>query len=173
MKRLLLLFVLMATGLFTNAVHAQLNVNINLDRQPDWGPKGHNYVESYYLPEYDMYYSVPAKRYYYRNGNRWLYSSAVPYSNVNLYRTHKVILADRYPYKKHKVHYNQFAKYRVGPPPRLIVANYNRPYRIAAPKKAHYKVAKIGHPPKGHPHFKKFKGGKHGKPHKGGPKHHR
>jgi hypothetical protein len=171
MKRLLLLFVLITAAINTNLSKAQVNVNININSQPDWGPRGYNYVESYYLPEYDIYYNVPKRRYYYLSGNRWLNSTVLPvgYRNVNLYRTHKVVLVDRYPFKRHKVHYKQYARYR--PAPKVVVNNYRRPAKLKP--NHHYKFSKVNHPPKKGFHHKNFKQGKPPKHHKGGPKKHR
>lgn len=172
MKRLLLLFVLITAGITTNLSKAQVNVNININSQPDWGPRGYNYVESYYLPEYDIYYNVPNRRYYYLSGSRWLYSTALPvgYRHVNLYRTHKVVLVDRYPFKRHKVHYKQYARYR--PAPVVVVNNYRAGHYKPKPNH-HYKFSKVNHPPKKGFHQKNFKHGKPPKHHKGGPKKHR
>ncbi|GGG51264.1 hypothetical protein GCM10007332_11180 [Epilithonimonas arachidiradicis] len=174
----------MTVGLTANLLRAQVNVNININSQPDWGPRGYNYVESYYLPEYDIYYNVPKHRYYYFSGNRWLYSSVLPvsYRHINLYRTHKVVLVDRYPFKRHKVHYKQYAKYRGNHAPRLIAGNNGYHYKSKPFKKnvrnKHFnspvrKYAKIGHPANKGFHHKNFNRPKPNKHHKGGPNKHR
>ncbi|MBN9338046.1 MAG: hypothetical protein J0I88_09410 [Chryseobacterium sp.] len=172
MKRLIFLFVLTTTSFTTNLFKAQVNVNININSQPEWGPRGYNYVESYYLPEYDIYYNVPKRRYYYFSGNRWLYSTALPvrYRHINLYQTHKIVLVDRYPFKKHKIHYKQYARYRNNPHG-LIVSNYGHHYKSKPIKDKHYNFAKVGPPSKKSFHQKNhFRQNKH---HKGGPNKHK
>lgn len=180
MKRLILLLVLFSVSFTSGLFKAQVNVNININSQPDWGPRGYNYVESYYLPEYDIYYNVPQRRYYYFSGNRWIHSTALPvrYRHVNFYKTHKVVLVDRYPYKRHKVHYKQYAKYRGN---HIVVKNYkHKPPRNVVkvnhfnsnPRYVHKKMVseKYHNSPK-HQKFGKVKG--HGNPHKKGHKGHR
>lgn len=171
MKRLILILMLVATGFASGLVMAQINVNINVDSQPKWGPRGHNYVESYYLPEYDLYYNVPKRGYYYAAGKRWLFSPALParYRQINLYQTPKIVLTDRYPYKKHKIHYKQYAGYRVDHDPKLITRNHKPGHSVHPPK---YKFAKAGYSPKKRFHKEHFKHSKH-KHHKGGSKKHR
>jgi len=184
MKRLILILMLMATGLTSGLFQAQINVNININSQPKWGPSGYDYVESYYLPEYDLYYNVPKRGYYYSSGSRWIFSPVLPvrYRHIDLYRTHKVVLVDRYPYKRHKVHYNQYASYRVNHAPPLLVRHYNGNNYHKKNFKNHYKSPKYKYAKVGHQgNFnrgknKHFKMGNHPKPnkhHKGGPRGHR
>ncbi|MDP9954924.1 hypothetical protein J2X97_000561 [Epilithonimonas hungarica] len=182
MKRLMLLVLMIITIFSTGFVKSQVNVNININSQPDWGPRGYNYVESYYLPEYDIYYNVPHRRYYYFSGNRWLHSTALPvrYRHINLYQTHKVVLVDRYPFKRHKVHYKQYARYRGDHGNHLVVRNYkHKPHNIVKvnhfnsnPRYVHKKmVSKKYHNQPKHQKFGKIKG--HGKPHNKDHKGHR
>lgn len=175
MKRLIFVLMLVTTGFTSGLLRAQINVNINLDSQPKWGPSGYNYVESYYLPEHDLYYNVPKHGYYYPSGGRWLFSPSLPvrYRKINLYQTPKIVLVDRYPYKNHKIHYNRYANYRVVRGPKLVVHHYKaKPHRVNYYKSPKYKFAKVGHGPKGHFHKEKFKHPK-GNHHIGGPKRHR
>ncbi|WP_312764558.1 hypothetical protein [Epilithonimonas sp.] len=180
MKRLMLL-ILIFTGFSVGFVKSQVNVNININSQPDWGPRGYNYVESYYLPEYDIYYNVPNRRYYYYSGNRWLYSTVLPvgYRNINLYQTRKVVLVDRYPFKRHHIHYKQYAKYRGVHGNHLVVNKHNYKPRRAIVKVHHFDakprhvnrkvVSKEYH----HSRHQKFGKIGHDKPHNMGHKGHR
>jgi len=172
MKRFLLIILFLSAGIGINTISAQVNININLDSQPDWGPKGYKYVESYYLPEHDIYYNVPDRRYYYFSGNRWVNTTVLPvrYRDINFYKTRKVVLVDRYPFKKHHLHYKKYARYRGNVPPALVIRDYNhKSYKGKSSKNIHYKFAKEGHRGGHNEHFKHFNHGKH----KGGPKGHR
>ena len=66
-------FVLLAALFLVNISFAQIDVNINLGSQPVWGPTGYDYVEYYYLPDIEVYYSVPKNRFYYYENNKWKY----------------------------------------------------------------------------------------------------
>ncbi len=175
MKRLFFILIVVTFGFTSGLSNAQVNVNINLNSQPKWGPSGYDYVESYYLPQHDIYYSVPKHGYYYPSGGKWLFSSSLParYRQINLYQTPKIVLVDRYPYKKHKLHYNRYAQYRVVRAPKQIANHYRaKPQRISYRKSPKYRYAKVGHSPKRHHHKEKFRhpGGHH---HTHGPKGHR
>ena len=73
-------FVFIVVLFFSCTLKAQVrvNVNLNLDRQPIWGPVGYDYVENYYFPDIDAYYNVPLHRFYYYEGGRWIYRSSLP-----------------------------------------------------------------------------------------------
>jgi hypothetical protein len=93
------------------ALKAQITVNINT--QPPWGPTGYDYVEYYYLPDIEVYYNVPLKRYYYYDGNKWTYTSNLPSRyNYNYYRSYKVVINEKEPWTKHKNHKNKYASYK-------------------------------------------------------------
>ena len=38
------------------SAQVKVGVNINIGSQPEWGPRGYDYVEYYYLPDIEMYY---------------------------------------------------------------------------------------------------------------------
>lgn len=113
MKKVLILL-LIAGGLFIQKSSAQVRINVNIGSQPLWGPVGYDYAEYYYLPEYDMYYSVPDRRYVYWDNRRWVFAATPPprYRNVNLYSTHKVVLNSPKPYLQHNEHVRMYAQYR-------------------------------------------------------------
>ncbi len=52
------LLVIIAAVFMTSMLDAQIHIsfNINVDRQPVWGPTGYDYVEYYYLPDIEVYY---------------------------------------------------------------------------------------------------------------------
>ncbi|HLP52682.1 MAG TPA: hypothetical protein VK154_17460 [Chitinophagales bacterium] len=127
---------IMLTGMFSNA---QVSVNVNIGAQPVWGPVGYDYARYYYMPEYDIYYDVPARRYVYLDGNKWLFAAALPprYANVNVYNTYKVVLTEPRAYMYHKDHKVKYVKYK-GEGGQVIIKNSNEP--------KYYVV-------KGHPHY--------------------
>ncbi len=94
-------------GLLLNStpnIQAQVNVNINIAQQPAWGPVGHNYVQYYYIPEYNIYYDVMMNRYVYMHNSRWIHNAMLPrhLRHINLYNTHKVVVNQH-----NAFHYNQ------------------------------------------------------------------
>ena len=98
---------LLAQGV-SNTLNAQvhLNVNVNMGSQPDWGPAGYDYVEYYYLPDIDVFYSVPQHCYYYYGGGRWIHSSHLPsrFHNYDPYHSYKVVVDEREPWRHHEIY---------------------------------------------------------------------
>ena len=97
------LFLIIVALFISSALYAQVHVNVNLGIQPAWGPVGHSYVENYYLPDIEVYYNVPAHRFYYFEGGRWIWRSSLPprYRDYDLYRSHKIVINDREPWRNH------------------------------------------------------------------------
>ncbi len=134
---------------------AQVSVNVNIGSQPVWGPVGYDYVQYYYLPDYDLYYDVPAHRYVYLDGGHWIFARALPsrYASVNLYSTYKVVINEPKAYLHYKEHKVKYVQYKGGGHNQVIIKNSNEP--------KYYVV-------KGHPHYtqppgqsKKMEPGKH------------
>lgn len=113
MKKHIILSLLLTGFLFGNA-NAQLNVNVNIGVQPSWGPSGYKYVDYYYLPDMDAYYYVPKKQFIYFNGSNWLFvpRPPVPYRNVDLYRTYKVVINEPRPWLRHNVYQVKYKQYK-------------------------------------------------------------
>lgn len=93
---------------------AQVSINFNINSQPLWGPVSYDYVEYYYLPEYDIYYYAPKAQFVYMNGNRWLFSSRLPYQyrNIDLYSTYKVVINESKPYLRNDHFANYYKQYK-------------------------------------------------------------
>ena len=91
-------------------VSAQVRLSLNINAQPQWGPVDNDYVEYYYMPEYDMYYYAPEAQFVYRSGSRWLFSTTLPYQyrNAYLYRTYKVVVNENRPYLRNDYYRNQY-----------------------------------------------------------------
>lgn len=110
-----LLFLIVALFLATSAdAQFRLNLNFNVDRQPIWGPAGFDRAEYYYLPDIEVYYNVPQRRYYYNERGRWRSSSYLPsrYRGFDLYNSYKVVLNERTPYLHHNKYRDQYASYK-------------------------------------------------------------
>ncbi len=131
-----LAFFLACIGL--NPVSAQVNVQVNIGAQPLWGPVGYDYVEYYYLPEYEVYYYVPTQRFVYLDGGNWVFASALPrrFGTVNLFNSYKVVVNQPKAYlyfTDHKVKYKRYKAKRG----QIVIRDSNEP--------KYYVV-------KGHPH---------------------
>src|SRR6478672_5680534 len=74
--------------------NAQISVSVNIGLQPEWGPVGYDYVDYYYMPQYEVYYYVPERKFVYLDGGRWIFATALPprYGTVNLFSTYKVVV---------------------------------------------------------------------------------
>ncbi|HXI00801.1 MAG TPA: hypothetical protein VNI52_11085 [Sphingobacteriaceae bacterium] len=112
MKKVILL-ILLGYVISATPSQAQININVNLGSQPQWGPSGYNYAEYYYLPDIETYYYVPKKQFVYLNNGRWAFTPGLPskYSGYDLYNGYKVVLNTPRPYlsfTNHKVKYGKF-----------------------------------------------------------------
>ncbi len=99
----------------SNAMQAQVSVNVNIGTQPSWGPVGYSSVDYYYIPDVQAYYDVRATQFIYLNGGTWIRSSRLPqqYRNYDLNRGYKVVLNDYHgtrPYSQYKYHKQKYYK---------------------------------------------------------------
>jgi hypothetical protein len=112
--RLILIFAVVA--LFFGSSDAQVNVgvNINIGRQPVWGPVGYDYVDYYYIPDIDVFYYVPTHRWVYLNGGHWIFAARLParYGHYDLYTLHKEVINEDRPYLRHEFYRDKFMHYR-------------------------------------------------------------
>jgi hypothetical protein len=114
MKKILLLSVFAACGLFINKADAQFHASINIGVQPAWGPSGYDYAENYYLPDVEAYYCVPRQQFVYFDRGNWVYSSSLPSrcGNYDLYSGYKVVINERDPWMHFDRHRVAYAPYR-------------------------------------------------------------
>lgn len=116
MKKFIVAFALLiGIASFNNPVEAQnINISINIGRQPAWGPVGYDYAGYYYFPDIDCYYDVNMSLFYYFDRGRWISAHYLPYAyrNYDLYRLYKVVLNTRDPWRYHHNHYRTYAHYR-------------------------------------------------------------
>lgn len=114
-KFLLALGLLIGASSFYTSVEAQnISVNINIGRQPAWGPVGYDYVGYYYFPDLDVYYDVNGGLFVYNDRGRWISSRYLPYGyrDYDLYGLYKVVLNINDPWRYNRIHYRDYARYR-------------------------------------------------------------
>lgn len=113
MKRLILLAMLGLAFSVVPPAKAQVNVSINIGSQPQWGPRGYDYVDYYYMPEIESYYYVPTKQFIYYSGHRWIHSRSLPsrYRGYDLYSGRKYVINAPHPYRNHNVYKVKYNKH--------------------------------------------------------------
>jgi len=109
----------------SNAVYAQVSVNINIGTAPMWGPVGYSEVRYYYLPGVQAYYDIQSSMFIYYSGGVWVHRTYLPsrYRNYDLYSGYKVVLADyrgNTPYTNFKNHKKQYSTSYRGPSQKTI-----------------------------------------------------
>lgn len=102
---------------FANPASAQnisINVNINLDRQPSWGPTGYDYAEFYYMPDINVYYDVVNSLFYHYSRGAWISVQYLPsdYRKYDFYNMYKVVLNEKQPWLNNKTHKKSYARYK-------------------------------------------------------------
>lgn len=116
MKKLVLALVLLiGTASFNSTVEAQnINISVNIGRQPAWGPVGYDYAGYYYFPDIDCYYDVNMELFHYMDRGRWISARYLPYAyrHYDLYTLYKVVLNSRDPWRHHHIHHRDYARYR-------------------------------------------------------------
>ena len=114
-KIFVIIFALFLSCVFS-ASYAQLHVSVNFNffTQPAWGPTGYDYVDYYYIPAIDVYYSVPLQCFYYENRGHWVHSEYLPerYHDFDLYRSYKVVVNERDPWRRDKYYKDKFYRFR-------------------------------------------------------------
>lgn len=149
MRKLLLMATLGLAALFATPAKAQVSVNVNIGLQPDWGPRGYDYVDYYYLPEVETYYYVPTRTFIYLNGNRWVKTKHLPKScrGYDLHRGRKVVINSPRPYLRHHNYRSQYgyASYAPQRVTRQRVVYRDYPVAHHHPKKQREKKHAHGH----------------------------
>lgn len=114
MKKLILTFALMLTCSAYTMQAQRVSVNINIGSQPAWGPVGYDYVDYYYMPDIDCYYSVNQGLFFYMNAGRWVGVRYLPYAyrNYDFYTMYKVVLVGHDPWMYNNRHRREYARYR-------------------------------------------------------------
>lgn len=116
MKKITYLLAILFSCCLGKVASAQIRVNLglNINSQPAWGPVGYDHAEYYYMPEINSYYSVTSHQYIYNQNNRWVRTTTLParYSNYDLYKGYKVVLNERDPWLRDNVYRVRYAKYK-------------------------------------------------------------
>lgn len=117
MKKLLITLTMILSFSFigSNYVQAQnIQININLNKQPDWGPTGYDYVNYYYFPDINCYYDINNSLFYYLNKGTWQSNRYLPssYSRYDLYSLYKVPVNEYSPWNNNSKHRTQYAQYK-------------------------------------------------------------
>jgi hypothetical protein len=125
MKKLTMMVIALFTLTVAQELKAQirLNVNVNLGSQPVWGPVGYDYVDYYYLPDIDAYYSIPERRFIYFDAGRWVFAASLPprYARFDLYGSYKVVVNEPRPWLRADVYRVKYASYKKWDGPRQVV----------------------------------------------------
>lgn len=102
MKKLIILFIICASGLMCQTTSAQISFRVNIGSQPMWGPVGYDHVDYYYLPDVEAYYYVPTHKYIYMENGRWINRSYLPgrYRDYNMYNCRKIVINEPRPYMR-------------------------------------------------------------------------
>ena len=114
MKKLIILSVLVFASFAYKAADAQININISIGNQPEWGPAGYTNADYYYLPDIDVYYHISNRTYTYQEGNRWVTRIALParYNHYNLYKGYKVVINEPTPWLRANEIRSRYASFR-------------------------------------------------------------
>jgi hypothetical protein len=98
---------------YVDSCTGSVNVNVNVDAQPNWGPAGYDYV-NYYMPDIETYYYVPRHQFVYK-WRKMDFASSLPerYHSYDIYRGYKVVVNEHRPYLHHEVYRSKYAHYRM------------------------------------------------------------
>jgi hypothetical protein len=117
MKKLLLIAAIGIGSLAAVPAKAQVSLSVNIGLQPDWGPRGYNHVDYYYLPDVDCYYDVPSRNYVYLESGNWVHRRYLPsrYRGYDLYGGRKIVINSRDPWMRHNHYRTRYvSNYRGG-----------------------------------------------------------
>ncbi|MCD8288561.1 MAG: hypothetical protein LUC26_01425 [Prevotella sp.] len=134
MKRI---FAILAMFFALSAIpaQAQISININIGKQPSWGPSGYDYAQFYFIPELNIYYDVEAALFYYLSGSTWVGAKYLPlkYKKYDLSSMYKVVMNGvTTPWlnnKEHKKTYKNFINDRTQLPIRQTADAKHEPAR--------------------------------------------
>lgn len=114
MKKIILaLSIVLMAGAF-NTLSSQVNININVNSQPAWGPSGYDYAEYYYFPDINVYFDVNNSLFYYLSKSSWISNRYLPdkYSKYDLYNLYKVVVNDSKPWSNNSKHKKEYSNYK-------------------------------------------------------------
>ena len=135
MRKILFSSAIILSFVFTFATsNAQISVNVNIGVQPEWGPVGYDYVDYYYMPQYEVYYYVPERKFVYLDGGRWIFATALPprFGTVNLFSTYKVVVNEPKAYLHFKEHKVKYATYKGDGGKQVVIRDSKDPKYVQA-----------------------------------------
>ena len=114
MKKIILAIALAAGIFLSTDINAQITATLNIGAQPIWGPTGYDYVDYYYFPDIDIYYSVPQQRFIYMDGGNWITATNLPNrcASYDLYNAHKVVMNEPTPYLHNESNQGKYASFK-------------------------------------------------------------
>jgi len=116
MKKLVLALSIFFLGGLYNISTAQISVNvsINVNKQPAWGPTGYDYAGYYYFPDLNIYFDVNNSLFYYSSGSNWISNQYLPdkYRKYDLYSLYKIVVNDSQPWNQNKTHKKEYSSYK-------------------------------------------------------------
>lgn len=131
MKKLIIALSLFFAIGIANPLDAQnVNININLDKQPAWGPTGYDRADYYYFPDINIYFDINSSVFYYLSGSKWISNQYLPskYSKYDLYNMYKVVVNDKQPWRQNKTHKKSYASYKGNKTQEPIRSSNNNKY---------------------------------------------
>jgi hypothetical protein len=128
-KTILIITVMLGSFVFTTA-KAQIHLGLNIGVQPLWGPVGYDHAEYYYMPDIDVFYSIPNRQYIYQERGSWRFSASLPgrYRNFDLNNTYKVVVNDARPYNHAQMYRSKYAGYRGNHEQQIIRNSHEQKY---------------------------------------------
>lgn len=113
-KFLFALGLFFAIGLTYPATAQNISININVDKQPSWGPTGYDCANFYYFPDINIYFDVNNALFYFLSGKAWISDQYLPnkYSKYDLYNIYKVVVNEQQPWLQNKNHKKEYAVYK-------------------------------------------------------------
>ncbi|HZE84431.1 MAG TPA: hypothetical protein VE035_08980 [Puia sp.] len=129
MKNLVVVLLSMSGIVCTMKAHGQvkLSVHINIGAQPQWGPVGYDHVDYYYMPDIDVYYSVPRQQFIYLDGGNWRFAAALPerYGSYDVYRGYKVVVNEPEPYRHCELYRERYGRYKGNYDQQVVIRDHH------------------------------------------------
>ncbi len=145
MRRKYFALIIAGISLFLAAsLNAQIRVGfqVNIGAQPVWGPVGYDAAQYYYLPDIDVYYSIPLRVFYFYDGVRWIKRPNLPprYKAFDLYHAYKVVINEKRPWLHGEVYRVKYASFK-GRHDQVIIRDSHDPkYFVIKEHPEHTKV---------------------------------
>lgn len=170
MRKVLFSGIMILAFIFTlGTSKAQVSLSVNIGVQPEWGPEGYDYVDYYYMPEYEAYYYVPERKFVYLDGSRWIFATTLPrrFGTVNLFSTYKVVVNEPKAYMHFDDDKVKYSKYKGNGGNQVVIRDSKNPKYAEArnhPDHDNAKAAPAHNNAKAQPTHKNTKGKEDKKP---------